>query len=321
MRYFGLVYLMFSVVCSVHAQQKTAVYNQAATQFEQYYNTHKYDSVFAMFTPDMQRALPLEKTTEFLSGLEMQAGKMIHIAYETTVGQAAKYKTTFEKLVMAVFLSVTENSKISGLLIKPYVAADNNTTVRNSTKLKLPFNGEWTVFWGGDTESENYHIVSLAQKNAFDFVITNKEGKTHAGDGKNNEDYFAFGKRIIAPCHGKIVSVIDGVKDNQIGEMNKFHAGGNTIIIQTPDFQYLVFCHLQHHSIVVHEGEEVKQGQLLGFCGNTGNSSEPHLHFHIQNKEDINTATGIKCFFDKLSVNNQPLPECSPVKNDKIKNL
>ena len=55
-------------------------------------------------------------------------------------------------------------------------------------------------------------------------------------------------------------------------------------------------------------------------CGNSGNSSEPHLHFHIQNIEDMNIATGAKAYFDNILVNGVLKNEYSPVKNDKVKN-
>ena len=186
-------------------------------------------------------------------------------------------------------------------------------------KYFLPFKGEWTVFWGGDTKELNYHVESQAQKNAFDIIITDGNGSTHKSDGKTNEDYYAFGKEIFAPCDGEIVLVVDGVKDNKVGEMNTFNVGGNMAILRTVQNEYLVFCHFKHQSLKVNEGQKIKQGQLLGLCGNSGNSSEPHLHFHIQNVEDMNNATGIKCYFDKLMVNGIIKTDYSPIKGDKIK--
>ncbi len=54
--------------------------------------------------------------------------------------------------------------------------------------------------------------------------------------------------------------------------------------------------------INVKQGQKIKQGELLGLCGNSGNSSEPHLHFHIQNVENMNNATGVKCYFEEFYV-------------------
>ncbi|WP_316794103.1 hypothetical protein [Pedobacter frigoris] len=56
----------------------------------------------------------------------------------------------------------------------------------------------------------------------------------------------------------------------------------------------------------------------LSVSGNSGNSSEAHLHFHIQDKEDFTMATGIKCYFDKLKVNGTAETEYSPIKGDKV---
>ena len=158
------------------------------------------------------------------------------------------------------------------------------------------------------------------QKNAFDIVVTNEKGKSYKTDGKTNEDYYAFGKDIIAPCDGEIVLVVDGIKDNTPGILNPIFIPGNTVIIKTQNNDYLFFAHLKQHSIIVKQGQKVKQGQLLGLCGNSGNSSEPHLHFHIQNVEDMNSATGVKCYFDKIQVNGFLKADYSPIQKDRISN-
>jgi murein DD-endopeptidase MepM/ murein hydrolase activator NlpD len=101
--------------------------------------------------------------------------------------------------------------------------------------------------------------------------------------------------------------------------LNPTFLTGNTIIIKTANNEYLFFAHFKQHSIKVKQGQKVNQGQLLGLCGNSGNSSEPHLHFHIQNIEDMTSATGVKCYFDKIVVNGKVKLDCSPIKNEKIK--
>jgi murein DD-endopeptidase MepM/ murein hydrolase activator NlpD len=71
---------------------------------------------------------------------------------------------------------------------------------------------------------------------------------------------------------------------------------------------------------LVKQGQKIKKGETLGLCGNSGNSSEPHLHFHIQNVENMNVATGVKCYFDQINVNGQTKTDYSPIKAEKIQN-
>ncbi len=293
---------------------------KVSAEFEEYYNSNEYQKIFDLFSPEMKSALPIEQTTDFLKGLKTQAGKIEKrefIKYEQTY---ASYKTTFERAIFAVNISLDNNAKINGLFVKPFKEDNLPKLERNETKLILPFNGEWTVFWGGDTKELNYHVESEAQKNAFDIVISDKNGKTFKTDGKTNEDYFAFGKELIAPCDAEVVLVVDGVKDNIPGELNPIYIPGNTVILKTANNEYLFFAHFKQNSIVVKQGQKVKQGELLGLCGNSGNSSEAHLHFHIQNVEDMNKATGAKCYFEEIIVNGKTKNDYSPIKGDKIEN-
>ena len=299
-------------------QTEKATSKTVAENFEKNYNSDSFEAIFNMFDSEMQKALPLDKTIDFLTGLKTQAGKISKrefVKYEQTY---ATYKTNFERALFAVNISIDNNSKINGLFVKPFEESNLPKIERNSTKLKLPFKGEWTVVWGGDTKELNYHVESEAQKNAFDIVITDTKGNSYKTDGKTNEDYYAFGKELIAPCDGEIVLVVDGVKDNKPGILNPIYIPGNTVIIKTSKNEYLFFAHFKQNSIKVKQGQKIKQGQLLGLCGNSGNSSEAHLHFHIQNVENMVSATGVKCYFDNLIVNGQAKTDYSPIQKDKI---
>jgi murein DD-endopeptidase MepM/ murein hydrolase activator NlpD len=301
------------------AQVESLNSKKVVEQFEMFYNQNDYKSIFEMFSSETQKALPLEKISEFLSGLNSKAGKINNrefIKYQK--GTFALYKTEFEKITLGLNLSIDDNSKINGIFVKAFIDESIPKIERNITKLQLPFKKEWTVIWGGDTKELNYHVESEMQKNAFDILITDKKGNSYKTNGKSNEDYYAFGKELFAPCDGEIVKVLDGIVDNKVGEMNSIDVTGNTVIIKTNNNEYLFFCHFKNGTIKLKEGEKVKQGQLLGLCGNSGHSSEPHLHFHIQNTKDINSGTGIKCYFEKLKVNGKLKEDYSPIQNDKI---
>ncbi|MBN8578392.1 MAG: peptidoglycan DD-metalloendopeptidase family protein [Cytophagales bacterium] len=313
--------LFFTMLVNlVSGQVEKAAYKTVADRFEANYNASNFEAIFENFSAEMQTALPLDKTKDFLTGLMLQAGKITRREFVKYEQSYASYKTTFERALFAVNISIDANYKINGLFVKPFKADNLPKPERNSTKLILPFKEEWTVVWGGDTKELNYHVENEAQKNAFDIVITDTKGNSFKTDGKANEDYYAFGKELIAPCDGEIVLVVDGIKDNVPGTLNPIYVPGNTVILKTATNEYLLFAHFKQHSIVVAQGQKVKQGQLLGLCGNSGNSSEPHLHFHIQNVEDMNMATGIKCYFDRLLVNGEVRTDYAPIRKEKIKN-
>ncbi len=296
-------------------------YKSVSAQFEEYFNKKQFQKIFHLFSPDMQAALPVDKTTAFLSGLYSQAGKIVSRSFDGYAnGSYGVYVTKFERGTFAVNISLDNSGKINGLFVKPYVASGTPKLEKNVTKLMLPFKEEWTVFWGGDTEEQNYHIKNRAQKGAFDMIITDDEGKSFKTDGKSNEDYYAFGKELIAPCDAEVVLVVDGIKDNTPGELNPIYVPGNTVILKTANNEYLLFAHFKQYSIVVKPGQKVKSGELLGLCGNSGNSSEAHLHFHIQNEEDMNKAVGAKCFFEEILVNGKTETNYSPIKGDKVRN-
>jgi murein DD-endopeptidase MepM/ murein hydrolase activator NlpD len=183
----------------------------------------------------------------------------------------------------------------------------------------LPFEEEWFVYWGGTTEAQNYHVMEMSQQYAYDLLMV-KDGSSYDGNPEDNESYYAFGKDIIAPCNARVVRVIDGVPDNIPGEMNKQDLTGNTLVLQTDLGEYILFAHLQQGSIVVEEGQEVVQGELMAKCGNSGNSTEPHLHLSLQNTLEMDDAIGGKLFFERLLVNGQVRMDYLPVKEDFIRN-
>ncbi len=320
MKQFSFFFLLLALL-SCKGQKVSSKEDSPADRIVGYYNQEKYDSIFLMFSQEMKESLPLNKTKVFFEQLQQDAGHIEKYQFITTKETASRYRANFQNTVLWLDISQNKYGKIDGLLFSPYDGPEAATAVvRNKTTMTLPFSGEWFVFWGGDTKEQNYHVSTKAQKNAFDMVISDSSGKSYRSDGKTNEDYYAFGQSLTAPCDAAVVAVIEGVKDNVPGEMNPDQLTGNTVILKTAHNEYLFFAHFKLNSVKVKTGESVKKGQLLGLCGNSGNSSEPHLHFHIQNQEKMAGATGIKCYFEKLMVNGAFKTDYSPVRGERIKN-
>lgn len=144
--------------------------------------------------------------------------------------------------------------------------------------LRLPFHGTWTVKQGYDGP----HTHKGAWKHALDFVVENQEGKQFRDKGDLAGDYFCFDKPVLSPADGYIESVIDDIEDNVIGKANIADNWGNTVIIRHTPNLYSSLSHLRKGSVTVKPGEKIRQGSIIGKCGNSGRSSYPHMHFQMQ---------------------------------------
>ncbi len=150
--------------------------------------------------------------------------------------------------------------------------------------MRLPFDGRWWVFWGGETGEQNYHATNREQRHAVDLLIW-RDGSTFQGDGAANEDYFAWGQPALAPIDATVVDMVDKYDANTPGQLpeNPLDVFGNHVVLQVGNNAFLYLAHLQKGSIAVAKGDRVTAGTQVGLVGNSGNSSEPHLHIHAQN--------------------------------------
>ena len=172
----------------------------------------------------------------------------------------------------------------------------------SSVPFRLPLDGPVTVGWGGATPEVNNHVVAPDQRWAYDLVVT-KEGKTFKGDGTACEDYYCYGAPVLAPADGTVRAVSDGDPDIPIGVMGGGkEPGGNYVVVEVAPGQFLFLCHLKASSITVQPGDHVTRGQVLGRIGNSGNTSEPHLHIHLQDRPEPLLAEGIPLYFHSYRV-------------------
>ncbi len=153
--------------------------------------------------------------------------------------------------------------------------------------LKLPFFGKWSVSQGVNGE----YTHQGEWKDAFDFVICDEQNKQYKDDGDYPTDYFCYKKAIAAPADGKVEKIVQNIHDNVIGQPNMKNNWGNTIIIKHNETLFSKYSHLHESSVKVKEGETVKQGQIIGNCGNSGRSPYPHLHFQLQQSPYIGSKT------------------------------
>lgn len=139
----------------------------------------------------------------------------------------------------------------------------------------------------------------ISQRFAIDWVKLGEGGKTYQGDPLDNKNYYAFGSNALAVADGIVTEVKDGIPLNVPGINSRAvpitleTVGGNHVIIDIGNGNYAFYAHLQPHSIRVKLGDKVHRGQVIGLVGNTGNSTEPHLHFHISNASSPLASEGL----------------------------
>ena len=293
-------------------------FSETASLFQKHFNAGQSDSVFNMFGPVMQIAFPKEKLSAYFSKVHSDKGEIIGTGLPfITALNKAEVPVYFKSDTLDLNLSLDNSNKITGFGLK---SAKRRPPVldKNIIMLIPPFKGQWQCFWGGETEEQNKHIILSNQRHAFDFVMTDSAGKSYRDKGVRNEDYYAFGQNVYAPADGIVTDVTSGVRDNEPGNLDPFFALGNSIIIKHAENEYSVLAHFKMNSIIVKVGDKVKKGQLLGLCGNSGNTTEPHVHFHLQNSPVIQDGTGIKIYFSSIKVNDKLMMNYSPVKGDKL---
>jgi murein DD-endopeptidase MepM/ murein hydrolase activator NlpD len=188
---------------------------------------------------------------------------------------------------------------------------------QTKTNLRLPFDGEWFVFWGGRTVEQNHHAASTDQRFAYDFVVV-KNDVTHQGEGVANEDYYCFGLEILAPANGVVVVATDGVPDQTPGKLNPAQPAGNYVVLDHQNGEFSFLAHLQQGSVAVAEGDEVQTGEVLGRCGNSGNSSEPHLHYHLQTTAILFGGEGLPAQFQNYMANGEAVTRGEPERGQTV---
>lgn len=153
--------------------------------------------------------------------------------------------------------------------------------------------GHYLVAHGGSTPMVNVHLKTLApsserfrpwrgQSKALDIFRIHPLGFHKTGwQPADPARYTTFGVPVLSPCEGQVALVMDGLRDQPVPVMDREHMAGNFVAIDCGGF-FVVLAHLRQGSIAVAEGEAVSVGQTLGEMGNSGNSSQPHLHVHAQ---------------------------------------
>jgi hypothetical protein len=171
-----------------------------------------------------------------------------------------------------------------------YISADSCCDAIRHTRAALPVNGR----------------VWLAQRFAVDWEQLDEEGRVYRGSKTDVASYNIYGKDVLAVADATVASVIDNLPNEIPGKMPTNipieQADGNSIVLNLSAGRYALYAHLKPGSIKVHAGDTVKLGQTIALVGNSGNTLEPHLHFHVMNHASPLASNGLPYEIDDFTV-------------------
>ncbi len=148
--------------------------------------------------------------------------------------------------------------------------------------------GTYYIAHGGSDAILNYHYNHVAQRFAIDIVKLNMLGLRAKGIyPRMPERYVIYNDPVYSPCDGIILQVENEMPDLNPPQRDERSHAGNYVVIQPSGTDYYVLlAHLKKGSVKVQQGDIVRSGQFLGLVGNSGNTTEPHLHIHCATLTD-----------------------------------
>lgn len=178
--------------------------------------------------------------------------------------------------------------------------------------------GPWFAVNGpGNTSGHRRTMIPLdgtpriAQRFATDWILLGPDGRAWKGDSSSNANWYGYNAELLAVGDGRVTAVKDGIVENVPLSPNRAvpitleTVGGNHVIIDLGGGNYAFYAHLIPGSVAVNLGDQVKQGQLIGRLGNSGNSDAPHLHFHLGDSNAPLGSEGLPWVFERFELLDQ----------------
>lgn len=303
---------------------------QAGRGLSQLFLQGDTDAVWARMSPQMRAALgSAAALAQFRAKVGQGFGEEQAVLDESVSvdsGLHAYVRTSrWSRLPTPILMqwTVDDAGNVAGFVVQPkpgavlQAAPSPYLDYQTKAHLRLPFEGEWYVVWGGHDIEQNYHAAYPGQRFAYD-ILKIVDGSTHRGDGKALEDYYCWNQPILAPADATVLEAVDGLPDQAIGTRNPEAVAGNHVMLDLGHGEYALLAHLRQGSVAVTAGQQVAAGDELGRCGNSGNTSEPHLHFHLQDAPKFGEGDGLPAFFEHYTADGKPVERGEPVQGQTI---
>jgi murein DD-endopeptidase len=142
---------------------------------------------------------------------------------------------------------------------------------------------------------------------AIDWVKVNDEGgKVARGDPDVPANHLGYGADVIAVADATVVAVRDDMQEKPTVSANRGHpladASGNFVALELGGGRFAFYEHLKPGSVKVRPGDAVKRGKVLAALGFTGDSTGPHLHFHVADAPSPLGGEGMPFVIDRFEM-------------------
>lgn len=210
-----------------------------------------------------------------------------------------KKKNIFHRSI-SLLLSIALAFPILMLInIIPIAYPAKSASISPAITIPSPFNEDVEVGWGGDTVKNNApHVIWASERWAYDLITP------PANIGSNRlQDYGIYDKDVFSPVAGVVVEAYDKEEDTTPNTENFKSMEGNHVYIKIDKTQtFLLLNHLKKDSVNLKIGDHIEIGDFIGKVGNSGSTSEPHLHIHHQKQDPTKTlylifAEGLPLYF------------------------
>jgi hypothetical protein len=180
-------------------------------------------------------------------------------------------------------------------------------TVPHPVTISLPFDQECYVGRGGPTRKTSHSWHVLPQRYALDILRVDEHLSSSAPPHKKLQDYYIFGAPVLSPIDGTVIAASGRQHDHLPGLIMSLSIisrdlRGNYCTIEDASGRCCVLAHLSRGSLAVRIGDTVKRGQKIGICGNSGHSTEPHLHIQMQTSRSFYSSLGLPIVFDNAAL-------------------
>jgi Peptidase family M23 len=254
----------------------------------------------------------------------------VDVALPRTAGRRVPRRLT-TRIHYALAPNTPLGAAIGSTTVRPISRVDRRRPIRVAPPLRGP---GWLSANGCCADPTSPHRSLIIPANgryvtaemfAIDFIRV-VGNRLYAGDGTQNSDYFAYGRPVHAATAGTVISVINDRPDVPPGEpatgnptvTKPADFSGNSVLVRVRRGVYAAYAHMQTGSVRVRRGERIRQNQVIGLLGNSGNTSAPHLHFGIQDGPSFTTSNSLPFEFDQYRLQGVAGPATTPTAVDII---